>query len=308
MRRSLIVAGLIITLTACKDRGANSVKFSPPVVKADVEITDAKLTPPPIGEGYFSEPTATTRYNVSQRYDSAYSDANSSVSDTSKKIVKDGTIQFETGDLLASRKRILNALKKYGGYVDGDNQSINSDSNRKEYELKIRVPAKYFDFLLDTVSCTADKIETKNIIITDVTTRFIDISTRLRNKKTLEKRYLELLSKANKISDLLAIESKLNDIRSDIESTQGQLNYLSKQVAFSSLDITFYTKLSAQINSSPGFTYKLTQAVARGWHRLQSLFFGLIGLWPYLLLIGIAYLVIKKWLKLRKIKRAQTNQ
>ncbi len=51
-----------------------------------------------------------------------------------KKIVKDGSIEFETNNLTATRKKILSSLKKYGGYVDEDNKTTNGDENRKEYE------------------------------------------------------------------------------------------------------------------------------------------------------------------------------
>ncbi len=124
------------------------------------------------------------------------------------------------------------------------------------------------------------------------------------NKKILEKRYLELLNKSSKVSDLLEIENKLTEIRSDIESTQGQLNYLNKQVAYSSLDITFYTKQTAQVDSGNGAGYKFKTAIAGGWQILQNLFFGLITLWPVILILGIFYWLIKRWRKRRKARKA----
>jgi Domain of unknown function (DUF4349) len=238
--------------------------------------------------------------------DKVYADADyrpspTKVQDTSKKIVKEGSIDFEADNLTATRKKILNALKKCNGYIDEDNQTINGGEGRKQFNLKIRIPAAYFDGFLDSVSSTADKIDSKNISITDVTTRYIDIKTRLANKLILEKRYLELLNKGSKISDLLEIENKLTQIRSDIESTQGQLNYLSKQVAYSSLNITFYTKQSKQVNAGEGMVYKFKTAIADGWLILQNLFFSVITIWPVLLLIAVFAVLVKRWRKRRKL-------
>jgi hypothetical protein len=172
--------------------------------------------------------------------------------------------------------------------VEEDNQSTNGDDNHKEYVLKIRIPAKYFDLLLDSVSSTADKIDTKNIAVTDVSTQYIDIKTRLDNKKVLENRYLDLLKKATRIPDLLEIENKLTEIRSDIESTQGQLNYLGKQVTYSSLEITFYAKQIETADKGVGYGYKFKTAITDGWAFLQNLCFGLISLWP-VIIIGLIY-------------------
>lgn len=227
------------------------------------------------------------------------------ITDTSKKIIKEGDIRFEAGDLKTTKEKIVTSLKSFGGYVAEESESNNGDNNQKEYNLKIRVPAKNFDRFLEALSANADRIDTKNIRIKDVTTEFIDITTQLKNKKLLEIRYQELLAKATKTADLLDIENKLTEIRSDIESTQGQLNYLNKQVSYSSLDITFYTKQSGQVNSGNEFGYKLKTAIVDGWSVLQNLFFGIIGIWPIILIIIIIYWMIKKWRKRRRAKKAE---
>lgn len=64
-----------------------------------------------------------------------------------------------------------------------ENQSNDETETRKEYNLKIRIPAQNFDHLLDTISLEAEKIDTKNISITDITTKYIDKKARFDNKK-----------------------------------------------------------------------------------------------------------------------------
>jgi hypothetical protein len=293
MKKLFLIVSFIIAITACKHENAQSDKVE--------HVTEAKLIAPPVANEYAPVGNADVKLTTAE---ADVAGTNAPVGDTSKKIIKEGSIEFETNDLNATRKKILSALKSYNGYVDEDNQTTNGDEDQKQYELKIRIPAKKFDPFLDAVSSTAYKIDSKNISITDATTRYIDTKTRLDNKKILEKRYLELLSKSSKISDLLEIENKLTEIRSDIESTQGQLNYLNKQVAYSSLDITFYTKQTAQVDSGQGAGYKFKTAVATGWQTLQNLFFGLIGLWPIIIILGFFYWLIKRWRKRRRAKKS----
>jgi hypothetical protein len=118
----------------------------------------------------------------------------------------------------------------------------------------------------------------------------------------LENRYNQLLAKATKISDLLEIENKLTEIRSDIESTQGQLNYMSKQVAYSSLDITFYTKATTAENGNT-FGYKLKSAISGGWTSLQNFVFWLISIWPFVIILSVLSFLYVRWRRKRRLAK-----
>ncbi len=217
-----------------------------------------------------------------------------------KKIVKQGSISFKTQNLGQTKKRVYAALKAAGGYIEQENQQNNNyENNRSEYTLEVRIPAEKFEkFQIDIIS-KGDSLESKNISVKDVTTQYIDINTRLANKKALEKRYLELLGKANKMTDMLEIESKLNDIRSDIESTQGQFNYLNKQIAYSALTITFFTE-TAKADLPTGTPNKFLNALITGWHWAINWFFYIVSLWPFWILLSAVIIVIKRWRK-RKV-------
>ncbi|MBW4890378.1 DUF4349 domain-containing protein [Mucilaginibacter sp. HMF5004] len=217
--------------------------------------------------------------------------------DTSKKITKEGELRFETPDVVKTRKNILHSVQNAGGYIAEDTQSKEEGSGDKTYVLKVRIPSKNFDFLIDTVATNADKIDSRNIRVKDITTEYIDTKTQIENKKKLEQTYIGLLGKAGKMADVLQIEDKISEIQGDIESTQGRLNYMTKQVAYSSLDITFYSK-STIADSGTGFTYELKTALGEGWSIVQTTFFFLIDIWPVLILCFAFY-----WFVVRRKKR-----
>jgi hypothetical protein len=219
-----------------------------------------------------------------------------------KKIIKEGDINFQTTDINNTRKAIYDQIKRLNGYVSNESEADNGESDHKTYTISTHIPTKNFDLFVNNVSEHAVKIDSKNISTTDVTTQFIDINTRLVNKKKLEERYLDLLKQGNKIADLLAIENKLSEIRTDIESTQGQLNYLNKQVAYSSLSISFYTKNIAKENGE-NFGYKITKALGSGWQTMIVWFFGIVSLWPlWIFIIILVYSFRKRRAKIHRNK------
>jgi hypothetical protein len=281
---------IALLLSACTQKQSESIKdvvlMAPPAINADRKMAEK---------------------NSNEMYDVAIpASSQSRQVDTAKKIIKEGNISFETGDVNKTRKGIIYSVQKAGGYIAEDNQSKDESSGRKEYMLKVRIPSKRFDAVLDVISGTADKIDSKNISAKDVTTEYIDIKSRLDNKKKLEARYLALLDKATRMVDILQIEAKVTEIRSDIESTQGQLNYMDKQVAYSSLDITFYSKYVVPVNGD-GFAYKFRSALSGGWDWLQSFFFGLLLVWPVVIGSLVLYFVLPKYLKARRKNKVATE-
>lgn len=221
------------------------------------------------------------------------------IADTSKKIVKTGDISFETKDLYGTRKKIITSLKKLNGYVAEENET--NDTYRQGLTLKLRVPSENFDLLLDSVSGNAEKIDSKNVSVADVTSQFIDIKTSLDNQRLLEKRYQELLKRSEKMSDVLQIENKLTEIRTSIDSTQANLNYLNRQVAYSTLEVNFYSQQTPQYSGTT-IGDKLSSSLKAGWELMQGLFFGMVNIWPLLILVPVAFLLVKRWRMRRKLK------
>ncbi len=278
----------------------NQIKFAPQPVKADKEVTDG------IAEEKNADPNAdiNPQNNTDDHIAKAALPPSTTVQDTSKKIIKQGDIRFEAKNIAATRKTLLNTLSKLGGYADEDDQSLSTDSGRKAYNIKARIPSKNFDAFVEAVSSGTSRIDYKHISVSDVTTDYIDTKTRLNNQKILEATYIGLLKKASRMKDILDIEDKITDTRTEIESQQGQLNYMSKQIAYSTLDITFYTE-AIERETGTGAGYKLSASFSEGWTIMQALFYGLISLWPLDILAVVGFVLVRNWRKRRKAVAVQ---
>lgn len=71
-----------------------------------------------------------------------------------------------------------------------------------------------------------------------MTDQFIDLETRLANKREYLERYRELVKKAVSVKEILEIEEKIRLLEEEIESVTGRLKYLGDQVDFSTLNLT----------------------------------------------------------------------
>ncbi len=209
-----------------------------------------------------------------------------------RKLTKNGSIRFETSNLNKTKQLIMSAVSSLNGYVSNDN--ISESNNHTENTLTVRIPADKTDSLIAIIESNASKIDYKSIDVQDVTEQFIDLDTRVKTKKEVETRYRELLSRATSVEEILKIEEQIGNIRTEIESAEGRLRYLSNQVQYSTLHVTFYEKYS-----NFGFWGKMAKAFKNGWNSLLWLLIGIANLWAIILFIvfisvGITYLVRKR--------------
>lgn len=201
-----------------------------------------------------------------------------------RKLIKEGRVEFETDNLNSTRKTIFEAVKKYKGYVSSD-QEFNSPG-RKTNTVVIRVPANYFDHMLDDATQGVENIESKDIRVKDVTEEFLDVQARLKTKKELELRFIDLLKEAKNVNEILEVEKQIGQLRSEIESIEGRLKYLQDRVSFSTLTMTFYESIPNETE----FGKKVQKGFKNGWDNLIWFFVLLTNIWPFILIgLGVIF-------------------
>lgn len=211
-----------------------------------------------------------------------------------QKIIKTGVLEFQTQNLSKTYSQIKALLNTYDGYIQTDNSGKNY--NRQYQNLQVRIPSKNFQVIIDSISQSVNYFDTKSISRQDVTEEFIDLTARLKSKRELESRYIQLLSKANTVKEILEIERELSTIREDIEAKQGRLEYLQSQVSYSTLNINFYKEIS-NTGITVSYGTKIVNALKSGWFGISSVFLGILTLWPLLIIGLVVAIIIRRWLK-----------
>lgn len=250
------------------------VKFTPPTIKADEEISESDNSK---NELINSKPTV-----------------------NKSKIIKDGNISVQTNDINTSKKSIdalLNTLKAYY-----ESEDLQNNDQTISYDLKVRVPSESFEKLITSIENGKDEIKSKSIQARDVTEEYMDIETRLTNKREYLLRYKVLLIKATTVKDILAIEENMRKLQEEIESKEGRLKYLNDQVSFSTLYINLYKTKEFIYKPEPQdkFLERVKKSVSNGWASVVNFVLWIITVWPYIILIWGAFFVFRRIVKKRK--------
>ena len=222
-------------------------------------------------------------------------DSKFEATDLESKIIRDASLRYETQDLKKTYEQILTGLKKHNAYLQNDSEG--KDYNSIYRNLTIRIPNKNFDAFLSEIGKDVVYFDRKEISSKDVTAEYIDLSARIKAKKTLEERYLDLLKKAVKVSEILEIEKELSAIREEIEAKEGQLNYLQNKVSLSTIQIEFYKKVANADYATVSYGTKMWNAIKSGWNGISSFLIGLLHIWPFILILVAIFIFIRKKLK-----------
>lgn len=216
-----------------------------------------------------------------------------------QKIIKTGDIRFESNDLEETYNQLIIAVKKHHAIIQNDTEG--KDYSSVFRRLVVRVPSKNFDLFLADISKGVTYFDNKDISSQDVTEEYIDIDARLKAKKVLEARYLELLKKANKVSEMLEIEAQLSAIREEIEAKEGQLRYMQSQISMSTITIEFYKTVANEGGATISYGSKIWNAIKSGFNEISNFFITLLSIWPFLIILALIAHFIRKRLKKKTV-------
>ncbi|MBW2937287.1 DUF4349 domain-containing protein [Aureisphaera sp. CAU 1614] len=221
-----------------------------------------------------------------------------------QKIIKTANLRFEASNPEETHKNILALTQQYKGFIQSDNAGKNY--NQLYRNMVVRIPTENFQLYIDAISQGVPYFDQKDISRQDVSEEFVDLEARLKAKRELETRYLELLKQAKNVKEMLEIERELSNIREEIEAKQGRLNYLQNKVSLSTVNIEFY-KQTAETGVTLSYGQKIVNALKGGWDGISVFFLGLLYLWPLFVIALIVILVLRRYLK-RSKKKASENK
>ena len=173
--------------------------------------------------------------------------------------------------------------------------------------LTVRIPAGDVDRFTQEVSGLSNVVRT-NKNLEDVTLQYSDTENRVKALETEQNRLLELMDMAENLADLLEIESRLTDVRYELERYASQLRLYDNQIDYATIylnveEVQEYTPVAEKTTWErirDGFTSSLKD-LGEG---IRETFIWVLVNSPYLVIVGAlgtgAVIVLKK----RKVRKA----
>ena len=155
-----------------------------------------------------------------------------------RKLIRTIYLSLQTTEFDSVLSDLSAKTTELGGYIE--NSSISGNSyyyqSTRYASYTIRIPSDQLDQFVGIVG-ELGNVTQKNESVEDVTLQYVDVESRKKTLETEQERLLELLSQAENMEDLLAIESKLSDVRYELENYGSQLRMLDNQIDYSTVNV-----------------------------------------------------------------------
>lgn len=148
-----------------------------------------------------------------------------------RKLIKIVNISAESQDFTALMSSLDTKITELSGYVERREQN---NGSRRSCSMTIRIPADSLDQFVEHVSANANVICAVESA-TDVTLEYVDTEAKVKALETEQTRLLELLAKADSLSDILEIEARLGDVTYELERYASRLRSLDNQVSYATV-------------------------------------------------------------------------
>jgi len=229
-----------------------------------------------------------------------------SVAATSQKLIKTVDMSLETKEFDALISGITGKVAELGGYVEASevsNSGYYYGDTRRNAWMTLRIPAEKLEGFVQVVG-EMGNVVSKSEQVQDVTLEYVDVESRKKALTTEQERLLVLLENAENIEDIIQIESRLSDIRYELQFYESRLRVMDNQVSYSTVSLNISEVERITEVQEKTFLEEVTYRLSNNFHNIGSDARG-FAIWflsslPYLL-IWAAVIVFLVWLIRKKL-------
>ena len=211
---------------------------------------------------------------------------------TNRKLIKTVNLDVETKDYDGLLANLETQIEDLGGYIE---YLDCYGSSYRHASITARIPAAKLDGFVRQIGETAN-ITGRSESVEDVTLQYVDLDSHIRMLEEERDRLLELLATAETIEDMITIESRLGEIRYQLESMNSQLRTFDNQVDYSTvhIDINEVIELTPVVELTDGerIAQGFAKSVADVLYGIKEFFIGLIINIPYIIVWGIVIAIL----------------
>lgn len=151
-----------------------------------------------------------------------------------RKIIKNANLTVETKDFDDFSTTLNGLISEMGGYVQSSSQGTTKRTGLRYADITLRIPAGKLDEFISRTEGAAT-VTYREIYTDDVTMSYVDTESHLKALRTEQETLLTLLEKAESVEDLITIQSRLSEVRYEIESYESRLRTFDDQIDYSTV-------------------------------------------------------------------------
>ncbi|WP_083973811.1 DUF4349 domain-containing protein [Herbidospora daliensis] len=235
---------------------------------------------------------------------SAPADANVTVAPADRAIIYTAEMTVRAKDVAAAAESAKRMVTEAGGYVAEERS--NSFSSRQESTITFKIPPGQYPGTLSRLGKELGETEQLHQGTQDVTGEVADVAARVKSAEAAVAQFRTLLTKAEKIGEIMDIEREIQSRTADLEALQARQKSLAEQTGMATVTITLVGPSAPPVKPVEEETGFLAGLKA-GWTGLKNFAESLstiVGaLLPWLVVLALLGLLALPWW--RRTRREQ---
>ncbi len=290
---------LLLSLTACS---GGSDGDSPTAASADMDGAAADAAGGAVAD---SAPEAAGEVPADAAAGSKNGTARNAVDLTTQQaLIKTGAVALRSDDVGKTRYDVQVLVDEHGGQIADDQTETDKSGKPLRTRMVLRVPVEDFDEMMSSLAGLATLASTTTTS-EDVTTQLIDVEARIKVQQASVQRVRQLLTRAQTIRDIMAIEGEVAQRQAELDSLAQQQAYLKDQTSMATV------KVNVERTPDPTTTPKkdddsgFLAGLAAGWDGLKTTVVAVATVVGALLpFAGVALVLgVPVWLLVRRMRR-----
>ncbi len=225
-----------------------------------------------------------------------------------EKLVYTASVTLESEDFEAASDALHQKIASLGGIIVSENAY---NLNKKGYggrsmDMTVRIPQENYETFLAGLSDICN-VAAVNRYVENLTERYYDNENRLKSYRIQEERLFAMLEKAESVTEMLEIESRLCDVQYQIEALTNTQRTIDNDVRYSTFNLSLAEVKKFTTPEPETFGDKFKEAVGGSLESFgvfsENLLFFFIYVLPYLLCVAVVIVVVLVIVKVSKKKK-----
>jgi hypothetical protein len=213
------------------------------------------------------------------------------------KIIKTAYITLEVKEVPGSIESLKTIAATKGGYISSTNVQKNYN-NQLTGTVVIRVPQAEFDNTLTGVKALGT-VKSASTQGEDVTEEYVDLQAQKTSYQNQLAQYNEIMKKAVKVSDVIEIQTQIDNVQTNLNRLDGRLKYLNSRIDLSTITVNLQEPEPVGGDSGHNFATAINEGIAGFFGMIDAIIVLFFVLLPLVIVGGLGYGVYR-WNKGRK--------